>query len=88
MSTLQVLNSYIVVEEPQKVKKAQGLLTIPDQVDCTGIVKFLGSEYKGDLKVGDSVFYGDVRFKIRVEGRELLVMEESNIFAKILNKEE
>lgn len=73
----------IAIESMTKVRKKQegSLLHIPDTNDCTGVVKYVGDRYDGDLREGQVVCYGDQRTRVKIVGEELEVMDDSNIFA-------
>ena len=79
---IRMLNALIGVEKKSKSsKKSEGFLAMAESVDSLGIIKFIGSEYNGDLKVGDSIYFGNKREQIRMNSMDIEVMEASNIVA-------
>jgi co-chaperonin GroES (HSP10) len=79
---IKMLNNLIGVEKKAKAsKKSEGFLAMTESVDSSGIIKFIGDKYDGDLKVGDSVYYGNKRERIRIGNNDVEVMEASNIVA-------
>lgn len=48
-----------------------------------GIVKYVGEELKDKFKPGQRVHVGNVREEIRIDGQDIMVMEEKNVFAVV-----
>lgn len=83
-------------------KRDDFYVKIPDSSDCTGEIKYLGSELLSssvdleglsegaimDLKVGDKVVFGPKVQQIKLEGIDVLVMDEENILAVIKDEDE
>jgi len=90
MSTLNIkpLADRVIVEPaPAEEKTASGLI-IPDtakEKPQRGTVLAVGSGKKDEpitVKVGDTVLYGKYAgTEISIEGKDLLIMRESDIFA-------
>lgn len=78
---VQMQGRKVAIEPLEKVNKSSGVLFVPESSDCTGLVKYIGTEYRGNLKVGQVVCYGDQRQRVKMVGKELDVMDSENIFA-------
>lgn len=79
---LIMLNSLVGVEPKGKPAKSKEVfLHIPEVADALGEIKFLGIDYKGPLKIGMTVYYGDKRSGVRMQGADIQVMEATNIVA-------
>ena len=89
---LQPLFSYVAVERDAAASKSEGGILIPDTAKDKpqrGIVTAVGPGayqngvlVKCSLKVGDQVFFGTSYGKeVDVEGKKLLIMDESDILA-------
>lgn len=81
--SVKMLNSYIGVEKSKKSKQGEGLLHIPEVADSVGVIKFLGEDYKGELQIGDKVYFGDKRNEVRMGKMDIQVMLPDNIFAVV-----
>ncbi|MCE2847421.1 MAG: co-chaperone GroES [Sphingobacteriales bacterium] len=88
--SIKPLADRVIVEvSPAEEKTASGII-IPDtakEKPQRGTVVAVGSGKKDEpmtVKVGDTVLYGKYAgTEVSVEGRELLIMRESDIFAII-----
>jgi len=80
---LKVRDELIFVEKLNKApKKKTGTLLVEAQVsDSSGIIRNIGTEYKGDLQVGMQVYYGRDRQEIRMSGVDILIMKPENVVA-------
>lgn len=71
----------------QSLHKSRGgggaLLTIPDDSFNTGRIKFLSPNCDKDLEAGLVVCFGTEREIVKIDGEELLIMDQSNIFSII-----
>ena len=69
----------------QRLKKSKAnenpLIVMGDAGDMVGIVKFLGDNASEDLKVGMKVYYGNKKQQVKIQGLDIEVMEDDNIFA-------
>lgn len=81
-----VRNLVGVVISDKSVNKKQGFLIEVEVSNNLGVIKFAGPDVK-DLKVGNTVYFGNARETITMQGQEVMIMEESNIVA-ILEDEE
>jgi co-chaperonin GroES (HSP10) len=57
---------------------------MPDDSNSVGVIKYVGDALAdSDLKVGTKVYYGNQRQTITIDGVTILVMEETNIVARV-----
>lgn len=57
------------------------LLHIPDSEQNSGLVVFAAEST--NLKAGQKVYFGNKREQVRINGKDLLIMDDDNIFAVI-----
>lgn len=79
--SLQLRGKKIAVEKLAKSSGSAGLFALPEDTTSCGSIVYVGSEFVGDLRVGMKVYFGDKRQQVRVEGKDLQIMEEDNVFA-------
>jgi chaperonin GroES len=86
--SLKPLADRVLVEAAQAEEKTAGGIIIPDtakEKPQRGKVIAVGSGKKDEpltVKIGDSVLYGKYAgTEINIEGKEFLIMRESDIFA-------
>lgn len=76
----------IAVHQEGSSKKNQGaFIVLPDTLDCMGVIKFIADDVAAatELKVGTKVIFGDSRQQIRMDGKDIQIMELGNIVATI-----
>jgi co-chaperonin GroES (HSP10) len=78
---LSVRGKRVAVEKVKKGSNANALFSMPETEEFTGVVQIVGAEAGTDLKPGQKVYFGTVFQKIRMNGNDYLVMDESNIVA-------
>ena len=80
---LKMLRNLLGVEKLQKSNgKVEGSLFASADVGFNaGIVKFVGEELQGKFSPGQKIYFGVQREEIRVDGKDLMVMEEKNVYA-------
>jgi len=95
MANLRPLDDRVVIEPMVAEEKTQGGIVLPDtakekpmkgKIVAVGEGKMLESGKRAELlvKKGDKVLYGKYAgTEVTVDGKELLVMRESDILAKI-----
>ncbi|MEK7700039.1 MAG: co-chaperone GroES [Planctomycetota bacterium] len=95
MANLRPLDDRVVIEPMVAEEKTQGGIVLPDtakekpmkgKIIAVGEGKLLESGKRAELlvKKGDKVLYGKYAgTEVTVDGKELLVMRESDILAKI-----
>lgn len=57
------------------------LIIMPESSDSLGIIRFLGTNVPNDLEVGMQVYYGTKHQRVKMNGLDIEVMEDDNIFA-------
>lgn len=85
---IELLGKLVGVE---KVKKSKGLtgnnlfLTEPEVSDDYGQIAFISTEAQKEtnLNVGDRVYFGKTRQELRIAGRDIIVMDVTNVMAKV-----
>jgi len=92
MPKIQFLGKKVGVEKASKAetKPKTGLFVEePEIADDFGTVRFIGQEITNPpFAVGDKVYFGKYREELRMAGKDILVMEESNVLAKVIEAEE
>lgn len=83
---IQMRNNLVAIKKLGKQSgnkggNLDGLLHMPEVADSQGIIKGTGPEAASDLKPGLKVYYGEKRTQIRMNGEDVLVMEDNNIYA-------
>lgn len=83
---IQMRGSKIGVQKLGKSKSKStspldAIIVMPDAGEDLGIIKYLGSTPPKGLEVGMKIYYGSKRNKIRIDGTEIEVMEDDNIYA-------
>ena len=88
MATITPLHDRVIVKAMEAETKTAGGIIIPDtakEKPSKGTVVAVGTGKKDEpmtVKVGDTVLYGKYAgTEINVDGEELLIMRESDIFA-------
>jgi co-chaperonin GroES (HSP10) len=70
------------VEKLGKSTNQNSLFALPEDTSSCGTIVFLGEGLaESDLKVGMKVYFGDKRQQVRIEGRDVQVMDEENVLA-------
>lgn len=90
MKNLKVLKSRIFVEKlAKKPSKSEGSLFVEAEVsDSQGTIIAIGEDYKGELNIGDRVYYGREVQQIRMTGKDVLVMDSENVVAIVEESDE
>lgn len=57
------------------------LFSMPEDTTSCGTIIYAGPEVGPELAVGMKVYFGDKRQQVRIEGKDLQVMEEDNVLA-------
>lgn len=79
---VQMRGKRIGVEKLGKSSNQNTLFAMPEDTHSCGIVVFVGDALSdSDIKVGKKVYFGDRRQMIRIEGKEVHVMDEDNVLA-------
>jgi co-chaperonin GroES (HSP10) len=85
-----MLRNLIGVEKLGKQsKKNAGDLFAPVEVTHNiGVVRYVGEELSSKFTVGQKVYCGNQREEIRMDGADIMVMQEANIFAIVEDSNE
>lgn len=72
------------VEKLGKASQSKTFLAMPDDASAIGFIRFVGSELaSSDLKVGMKVAFGKNRHEIKLNGMDVFVMDEENVYAVV-----
>ena len=72
----------IGVEKLGKSTNQAGLFALPEDASAVGTIRYLGDGLaESDLKIGMKVYFGKNRHELRMEGKDILVMDEDNVYA-------
>lgn len=78
---LRVRGKRVVVEKLGRSKgSVDSLLAMPEDTSAVGIIRHVGEEVK-DLQAGQKVYFGKNRHELRMDGSDVLVMDEENVYA-------
>lgn len=86
---MEALNNYIVVRKDGAEKSASSLIILPPSdataPPFTGVIESVGSEVRGDYKVGDRIAYCDLcsPYILDDEKGTVLIITEDDIVAKL-----
>lgn len=73
------------VEKLGKSSGTKSFLSVPEDVSAVGIIRYLGEELlrapQQRFVVGMKVYYGKNRHELRINGQDILIMDEDNIYA-------
>lgn len=79
---IQMRGNNVGVEKLGKTEKGNGFLSMPEDTNSAGILKYVGKDVKDpDLKVGRKVYFGSQRQSVNIDGVEIMVMHEDNVVA-------
>lgn len=68
--------------KPHSKNQLDGLIHMPDVANNQGIVRFVGPQVEG-LEPNQKVVYGNKRTEIRMNGEDVMIMEEDNVYAVV-----
>ena len=78
---MQVRGKRVVVEKLGKSKDtSNSLFAMPEDTSAVGTIKYVGKDVL-DLKPGMKVYYGKNRHELKMDGADVLVMDEDNVYA-------
>ncbi len=79
---VQMRGKLVGVEKMGKAKNDKSFLAMPEDTSAAGFIRYLGEELKNsDLKVGMKVYFGKDRHEIQINGTQIMVMDEKNVYA-------
>lgn len=74
----------IGVEKLGKTATTKSFMAMPEDASAVGYIRYLGKDLvNSDLKVGMKVFYGKNRHELKMNGTDILVMDEDNVYATV-----
>lgn len=76
-----MLNNLVGVEQVGKTSKNDGMFAEVDVTHNLGIIKFVGETADDKFQIGQKVYFGNKREEIRMSSLDVLIMEDSNIYA-------
>lgn len=72
----------IGVEKLGRSSNTKSLIAMPEDASAVGTIRYVGKDIlDSDLKVGTKVYYGKNRHELKMNGQDILVMDEDNIYA-------
>lgn len=70
------------VEKIGRSAKSGTFIAMPEDTSAVGIIRFVGDAItSSDLKVGMKIYYGKNRHELKMNGTDILVMDEDNVYA-------
>lgn len=83
----QMLGKRVGVEKLSKTAKSNSFIAMPDDASAVGFVRYVGDEVENSkLVVGAKVYFGKNRHELKMDGVDILVMDEDNVYA-IVNED-
>lgn len=71
------------VNNPSKPKGTSLFIEEPEVADDCGIVRYIGTGIKDSpFSIGDKIYFGKHRQELRIAGKDILVMDASNVLMK------
>ena len=70
----------VAVERLVKATAGNSMFAMPEDASAVGLIKYVGNEVSG-LSIGQKVYYGKNRHELKMEGKDILIMDEDNIYA-------
>lgn len=68
------------VEQVGKTSNTKTLLAMPEDASAVGIIRYVG-HVDSHLQVGVKVYFGKNHHQLRINGANILVMDEDNVYA-------
>ena len=87
---VRMLRNLIGVEKVGKTtKRNSGDIFAPVEVTHNiGIIRYIGEELTDKFSVGQKVYCGNQREELRMNGADIMVMQEANVFAIVEDSDE
>lgn len=61
---------------------------VPPEYSCNlGVVRYMSSSNSDVLSTGDKVYFGNKYDRLKMEDKEILVMESDNVYATVEEEE-
>lgn len=81
---INLLGNRVAVEKLKKKSQgAHGGIIIPDSEEYLGIVRYVGPSANINIAVGHKVYFSTNYQQCRMDGKDLCVMEDKEIFATV-----
>ena len=72
------------VEKLSKSSSTNAMFAMPEDSTSCGVIVYLGTELTdSDLKVGQKVYFGDKRQQVRIDGKDIQIMDDDNVLAVV-----
>lgn len=72
------------VEQVKNSQATNTVVAMPEDSSAVGIIRFVGDSVVGnDLKVNTKVYFGKAHHQLRMNGMNILVMDEENVYAVV-----
>lgn len=76
------------VEQAGKSASRDSLIAMPEDSSAVGTIRFVGGSVEDKrLKVGTKVYFGKGHHQLRMNGMNILVMDEENVYAIVQEQE-
>lgn len=81
---IKMLGSMIGVVPQGKARgrDSYGLVNVNTN-ESNGVIKFLSEDASKELKIGQTIYYGDKYQRVQIQGESVLVMESENVVAVV-----
>lgn len=72
------------IELLAKGSDSKSLIAMPEDTSAVGVIRYVGDGVTApELQVGVKVYYGKVHHQLRMNGANILVMNEDNVYAVV-----
>lgn len=79
---VQMRGKRVGVEKLGRATNTKTFLAMPEDASAVGTIRYVGKDLENsELKVGMKVYYGKNRHELKMNGTDILVMDEDNIYA-------
>lgn len=79
---LLVRGKKVAIQKLKKQEKKETSFYVDvSQDEFLGIVKHVGAEASADIKIGQRVYFGNVYHPIKIDGLDVLIMDDTNVLA-------
>lgn len=79
--SVQMRGKRVGVEQVGKSQSNTTLLAMPEDSSAVGIIRYAGELAAKDLPVGTKVYFGKSYHQLRMNGKNILVMDDDNVYA-------
>lgn len=78
---VRMLGNKVGVEKLGKSASTNGLFALPEDTNSVGVIRYKGENVGEQYQLGAKVYFGDKRQQVRMEGKDIQVMEVDNLLA-------